>query len=835
MFKRYLDFALKSPKICLSTVFLLTLCLGWFTQYFRLDASSDTLVVEGDADLEFSRQMNERYNTSDFVFISYKPQEPLFDETTLARLHDMKDRIEEMARVASIDSIFNVPLLKIADVPLTDLANNIRTLDDPGIDIDAAREDLASNLAYRNVLLSEDAQTTALIVNFVPTEERDAVADQRAVLRAIPRNERSPEQSAELESLEKKYRELNTIAGINRHNDIAEIRSILDDFRSDAVIVMGGVPMIADDLITFVQSDLETFGIVILFFIIATLGYLFRKFRYIGIPLLSCVVTAVCVVGLLGLLDWPVTVISSNFISLLLIITISLNVHLIVRYRELEAEGEATHKERVRATMQHMLRPCAYTSLTTIVAFGSLVSSDIPPIINFGLMMMLGVALSFILTFLVFPSLMVLLNENRSSTKKHFIDITPFLATFTARNGKAILVFTSLLILFSISGMYRLSVENSFIEYFDESTEIYQGMLSIDQNMGGTTPLDVIIDLYPPEAGQQAGSTETAVSEDDFPADDFFLEDDGFFFEDELNEEDEGYWFTTDKMEVILAIHDYLDAMPETGKILSMGTILQLVYELNDNEPLDNLELAVLYNLVPQEYKDDLITPYVSVENDQVRFSIRVLETNPDLVRNDLLIKMREGLQDEFDLSAEQIHLTGMFVLYNNMLLSLFDSQILTLSLVLAVIFAMFIIIFRSFKLALIGIIPNILSASTVLGLMGWLNIPLDMMTITIAAISVGIAVDDTIHYILRYKLQFPKFRNYKTTMASCHGSIGQAMYYTSFTIIVGFSILVFSNFIPTIYFGLLTGLAMFIALLGALILLPQLLISFKPLGKETP
>ncbi len=816
-------------------VFLLTLSLGWFTQYFRLDASSDTLVVEGDADLELARQTNDRYDTSNFVFISFSPESPLFEEASLDKLRALKDELELMERVRSVDSIFSVPLLKVADVPLTELADNIKTLNDPDIDLQAARDDLSSSVAYRDVLLSADAETTALIVNFVDTTELDEVAAQRAVLRAIPEAERNQQQKNELANLEIEYRELNTTADINQHNDIAEIRSILDKYRSDVVIVMGGVPMIADDLITFVQNDLQTFGLAILLFIIVTLGYLFRKFRYIGIPLSSCAVTAVCIVGLLGLLDWPVTVISSNFISLLLIITISLNVHLIVRYRELESmDPDMSHQERIRKTLQNMVKPCAYTSLTTIVAFGSLVSSDIPPIINFGLMMVMGVAFAFLLTFLVFPALMSLMSSNKSSSGKRFVDVTPYMAALTSRFGAAILVVAVVMFIFSVIGMNRLEVENSFIDYFHESTEIYQGMVSIDQNMGGTTPLDVIINLYPEE--ELTTNNNAAIvneSEQELPVDDFFLEEDEFFFEDDFSEEDEqAYWFTTDKMELILAIHNYLDELPETGKILSLGTILQVVYELNDDEPLDNLELAVLYGLIPQDYKDALITPYVSIDNDQVRFSIRVLETNPDLVRNKLLVDIREGLQQEFGLVEDQVQLTGMFVLYNNMLLSLFDSQILTLSLVLGVIFVMFIILFRSLKLAVLGILPNILAASSVLGLMGWLNIPLDMMTITIAAISVGIGVDNTIHYIHRFTVYYPQHQNYLETMKYCHSSIGQAMYFTSFTIIVGFSILVFSNFIPTIYFGLLTSLAMFIALTGALTLLPQLLISFKPLGK---
>lgn len=789
-FDSYLNLVLKRPWLCIFGLVVIVLSLGWFAQDFSLDASSDSLVVENDPDLEFSRQINERYGTADFVFITYTPDQPLFIAESLARLSSLKSDLEKLERVESIDSIFSVPLFKVANVSLNEIADNIITLETGGVNLDAAREDLSSSDAYRNVLLSEDGETASLVVNFT-----------------------------------------NNVSDIQLHTDITQIRSILDQYRENATIFMGGVPMIADDLITFVKNDLINFGLAIFLFIIISLAYLFRKIRYVLIPLLCCGVTILSVTGMLGLFDWPVTVISSNFISLLLIITISLTVHLMVRYRELESAGEgANHQERIKLVLKSMILPCAYTSFTTIVAFGSLVISGIPPIISFGWMMVLGVFTSFLLTFLLFPAVLVLLKENKTTSLGKSIDITPLLAKLTTRYGHFVLALATLLFIFSFVGMSKLKVENSFIDYFDESTEIYQGMVSIDQTMGGTTPLDVIIDLSLPNPFDAAEQSEGLFAEEEWGDDEW--EDDEWSDEDPVDEN--AYWFTSDKMAQIIDIHNFLDSLPETGKILSLATILQIAYELNEGEALNSIELAVLYGKIPEEYKETLLQPYVSIENDQLRFSIRVMETDPNLVRGELLDTIRSGLINDFGFQPEQIHLTGMLVLYNNMLNSLFESQILTLSFVLLLIFLMFSILFRSIKLALIGIIPNILAAATVLGLMGWLNIPLDMMTITIAAISVGIGVDNTIHYIHRFKSQFPNYMNYQNTMVYCHGSIGQAMYFTSFTIIAGFSILVLSNFVPTTYFGLLTSLAMLIALLGALTLLPQLLITFKPLGPES-
>jgi len=830
MFEIYLGVVFKHPVKVLLMLALLGLLLGWQSSRFRLDASADSLVREGDSDLEFSREINARYGTSDFLFIVYTPAGELFSLPVLETLRALRDELGMLERITSVDSLFEVPLFKVADASLSDVASTIVTLEDipRDISLDAVREDLLGNQAYRDVLLSEDGTSAALIVNFATNTSLDTLLAERTRLR------REQEMGAldavgnvRLAEVEQAYASGKTLAAANLHSDIGFIRAILEPYRSNADIAMGGVPMIADDLISFVRSDLEKFGIAIVLFIVTALAFLFRQLRFVLIPLACALLLTVCMVGLLGLLDWPVTVISSNFISLLLIITVSLTVHLIVRYRELAAEEpDSTHLQRLRATLSSMLLPCAYTSLTTIVAFASLVTSDIPPIIDFGWMMVTGVLLSFMLSFLLFPALMALLPTDRVAARGHGLDITPAIGRFTERHGGKVLASSFFLLAISVLGIQQLRVENSFIEYFNKDTDIYRGMVTIDTRMGGTTPLEVIVDLARPNPFADPGSV---VAQDGF-VDEFEWEED----EGDAASDPDTYWFTSDKMARIVAMHDWLDSLPETGKVLSLGTLLKLAYELNDNRELSSIELGVLYNRIPAEYKATLLRPYVSVADDQVRFSVRVRETDPSLVRSRLLAAISDGLQQQFGLDASQIRLTGMLVLYNNMLQSLFESQIMTLSLVMLVIFVMFIILFRSLKLALLGIFPNLLAALTVLGLMGWAGIPLDMMTITIAAISVGIGVDNTIHYIHRFKSNFSRLGSYRATMHYCHGSIGKAMYYTSFTIVVGFSILVLSNFVPTLYFGLLTSLAMLLALVGSLTLLPQLLLTFQPLGKET-
>jgi predicted RND superfamily exporter protein len=438
-------------------------------------------------------------------------------------------------------------------------------------------------------------------------------------------------------------------------------------------------------------------------------------------------------------------------------------------------------------------------------------------------MMSAGIVVSMIVTFLILPAGLMLMRKEAPQARRYTrFSLTPLLARFTEAHGRFILVISCFAFIISALGISRLAVENSFIDYFKDTTEIYQGMRVIDQKLGGTSPLDVIVEMDRSEASAPAVAPEA-----DVQANGEFDEFDEF----DETQDDKKYWFTAQRMAGVMKIHDYLDSLPETGKVLSLGTMLKVAEKLNNGKPLDNFQLALLYNELPDKFRSIVLKPYISLEHNQARFTMRVKDSEKSLKRDLLLKRVRHDLIHKLGLKPEQVHLTGLLVLYNNMLQSLFKSQILTLGVVVLALMGMFLILFKSIKIAVIAIVPNLLAISVVLGVMGWLNIPLDMMTITIAAISIGIAVDNTIHYIYRYKREFRVDLNYMKTVHRCHGSIGHALYYTSLTIIIGFSILVLSNFIPSIYFGLLTGLAMFIALTGALTLLPCLLVVFKPFG----
>ncbi|SEA15228.1 hypothetical protein SAMN05660420_01397 [Desulfuromusa kysingii] len=816
---------LKHPLLTILLVILLVTGVGSFAQNFRLDASADSLLLENDQDLKYFRTINAEYGNTDFLIISYSPKQDLYSAETLNDLRELRNSLLQFERVDAVLSILDVPLIDSPRLSMGDLTNGIRTLETPGVDTNLVRKEFHTSPFYKDLLVSEDAKTTALQVIF----KRDTTFHSLLQARNSLREKRSTEpltatETTELEQASKKFDEYTAVLADREAEDIAKIRVILKQHQDQAEIFLGGVPMIVTDMISFIRHDLAAFGLGVLIFLVAMLFLIFRRPSWIILPMVCCFASVLFMFGFLGLVGWKVTVVSSNFTSLLLIITLSLCVHLVVRYNELYAEiPGADHATMVKEMVRSKAIPSIYTSLTTIVAFASLLTSDIRPVIDFGWMMAIGISFALMISFALFPAGLMLYKKPLHFTP-HF-DITGTITHTCAhwvenRRKLTLGIFVTLTII-SVIGISKLTVENRFIDYFKPTTEIYQGMELIDKQLGGTTPLDIIIDADPAFFTPKK-QTQTDTDDDPF--------EDDFFADEKADEGLSGssYWYNSYQISTLEKIHQYLEDLPETGKVLSIATTMMLMQQLNNDLPLDNISLAVIHKKLPDVINDSLFRPYMSADGNQVRFSLRIIDSNPNLHRNNFLKQIRLDLTEKFNIKPEQIHLTGMFVLYNNVLQSLFSSQIMTIGVVFLVIMMMFILQFRSLRLAIISIIPNLISAGMVLGLMGLLKIPLDIMTITIAAITIGIAVDDTIHYVHRFNKEIAIDGNHLAAMRRCHNTVGRAMYYTSITIIVGFSILTLSNFLPTIYFGLFTGLAMFIAMLANLTLLPLLLIIWR-------
>ncbi len=790
----YQNIILKNPKAVFIFLLITLVTFGYYSKDFKLDASSETLLIENDPDLKYLKEITKRYGSKEFLILTYTPNEGMVSDVSINNLLSLKYKIQSLDWVHNVVTLLDIPLLNSSDAPLQDRLENFKTLKDDEIDKERGFNEILSSPVFRNFVISEDGKTTGIIVYLKKNKEPTDISNLS---------------KKEIENYKDLIKKKN-------HQNIIEIRDVIKSYQDIGKIHLGGIPMIADDMMTFIKSDIIVFGIGVLLFIIGTLWLIFKKLIWIIVPISSCFFSVIIMMGLLGLLGWKVTVISSNFIALMLILTMAMNIHMSTRFLQLK-ENFPNKKilELISLTTSKMFWPILYTALTTIIAFLSLIFSEIKPIIDFGWMMTLGLITSFIITFTLLPSLINFVPKENISLKKYNESIiTSFFAKISQHNHKSIFIITIFIIVLSLIGISRLEVENSFINYFSKKTEIYKGMKLIDEKLGGTTPLEIIL-KFPKKDKKNTNE------DDEF-------EDWG----NDENQNDDKYWFTKDKIDRISLVHNYLDDLPQVGKVLSFSSIIDVATLLNNNKPLGTLEMGVLYSKIPESIKKDIVDPYISLKDNEARINLRIIDSQENLRRNDLIKKINYDFKNKLGLNENDFKLAGVLVLFNNLLQSLFKSQILTLGLVMIGIFGMFIILFKNIKLSLIGVVPNFIAAFFILGFIGLLGIPLDMMTITIAAITIGIAVDNSIHYIYRFKEEFNNTKDYRKTIDICHSTVGKAILNTSITIVFGFSILVLSKFIPTIYFGIFTGLAMLLAMISVLTLLPSLILLTKPFGK---
>jgi uncharacterized protein len=814
---KYSNFVITKPLIILALVFLTIFISFKGISNFKLDASSDALVLEGDLALKKYRENEEEFGDSSFLIVTYEPNNELFTKEALSTLEEIEQKLSSIDGVDSVLSLLDAPIFFQPKVSLTKVSDNLKDLTTEGIDLELAKDEIINNPIYKDLIISADGSITAMQVVLRANDEYDLLINKRyEILDTLSTKEPITKEVRlslvkELQLINQRISSLNDNESKFNSNLVQEIRNILGFYKNEATLYLGGPAMISSDMMDYIKSDLVVFGSAVALVFAFMLYLFFGNIWFVILPILNAFFTTFVTAGFLGFMDWKISVVSSNFIALLLILTISLTVHVLVKINELKKES-SDYKNSLIDSVNQMFLPCFFAAITTAVAFLSLLLGDLKPVIEFGKMMAFGISIAFIFTFSFLPSAISLLKESQSKDYLSLHKITNKILSLAKNNSLSIyLVFASTFCIL-IFGTTKLIVENRFIDYFDEETEIHQGMLEIDKNLGGTATLDIII-REPFEE----------ISED-LIADDFF--DDGLFDDDDSNAS--GYWWNVYSLAELENIHDYLESLPEIGKVLSVSSGIKLARMINDGKDLNDLELALLRSVLPEDIRETLLYSYINSDDSIVRISTRVNESAENLNRKDLLEKISYDLQTKFNLSEERFEMTGLAVLYNNMLQSLFQSQIGSLTLVFSVIALMLLLIFKSFKIMVIGLIPNIFVASSVIGTLGLLRIPLDIMTITVAAISVGMAVDNTIHYIYRYKKEMKATKSVEQALLNAHTTTGRAIFYTAATIATGFSILSLSNFFPTQLFGIFTALAMLVAFISSLSLLPNLLVKFK-------
>ena len=813
--KNIASYLLDKYLFILFFVGLVIIVSGLGLNNFKLDASSDALVLENDASLRVYREAEDEFGDSSFLIATYQPFRELFSDYSINRIKNLENDLKNIDGVDSVLSLLDAPIFFQPKVGLTEVADNLKDLTYEDIDLNLAKDEIINNPIYKELIISKDGKTTALQIVLRGNNEYDSFIKQRyEILENLESKE--PLTNKTKLDLQKNLEFINTrISQINNEESdfnkilISNIRNTLDKYREDATIYLGGPSMIATDMMEYIESDLMIFGSAVALIFALMLYLFFGSIWLVIMPLMNAFLAAFITAGFLGYMDWKISVVSSNFIALLLILTISLTVHLLVKINEIKKVTDL--KSAIIQGYDQMFAPCFFAALTTAVAFLSLTFGEIKPVIEFGKMMAFGISIAFILTFTFLPCTIYLINKSKTKDFLSIYKVTRSLLLFSQNNAKFIAFFFLASFITLCFGISKLQVENRFIDYFDKNTEIYKGMYEIDSKLGGTATLDIII-------SQPEDNFESIEIEDEFFDDDLF--------EDETSSA-AGYWWNIYSLKKLEDIHDYLDSIPEIGKVLSVASGVKLARQINDGEDLNDLELALLRSVLPEDIRETLLYSYINKDDSVVRISTRVNESSLNLNRKDLLDKIDNDLQSKFSLKQSEYEITGLAVLYNNMLQSLFQSQIGSLLIVFAVISIMLLLIFKSFKIMVIGLIPNVFVASSVMGLLGLLKIPLDIMTITVAAISVGMAVDNTIHYIYRYKKELKK-NTTDIALKNAHSTTGRAIFYTASTITAGFLILSLSNFFPTVLFGVFTSIAMILAFISSLTLLPNLLVKYK-------
>ncbi len=803
---------LRWPWLMMLVTVVLLFASAYYATQFRFDASSENLVVQGDKDLATYEQVARTFGGDDFLFVTFRPEslQPV-SAASLGVLEQLSSDLAAVEGVRSVFSILDAPLLKSPPMSLAELADGFRTLRADDVDLDLAQEELVNSPFFRELLITADGTASAIKVTLAADQTLIAVTAEREALRA----------SGQIDGPE--WQAANDAYNAGRESFLAEreqlitaIRQVKEKYADQGTLHLGGVPMIAADMISYVKQDLLVFGGSVIALMALALGMFFRSLRFVVLPILTAAIGVLYTVGFLGFLQWQATVISSNFVALLGITTVSLTIHLIQHYRELQhTRAELEKRDLVLTTMQEKFAPCFFTAITTMAAFGSLTASGILPVEYFGWMMCIGIVIAFVATYTFFPAVLLLLPKDPA--RKTTGDSNTFIRTLgeLSRWRPGVVVSLGMLVgVFAYFGITQVSLDNRFAEYFDEDTQIYQGMSYIDQQLGGTIPFDVVL-RFP-------------VYEDEV-----FDEEDDFGFSAEDEDYPERYWYTRSMLDRVEQMHRYLQSQPQVGKVLSLTALEDFARDFTDGAKLSSLEIAAILGEVPAGLHAELIKPYASPRTGEMRLSGRIIESGEAFDREVFRQQIEKFAQTELSLGVDGVTVTGMMILFNSMLNQLLASQVDTLSYVMLAVFVMFLLLLRSLPHALLGMIPNSLAAATVIGSMGFAGIPLDMMTTTIAAICVGIGVDDTIHYLHRFRVEYARWGDARVAVSFSHASIGRALFYTSVTVMMGFSVLYFSNFVPTVMFGIWTAVAMGLALLANLALLPALLVLTH--GKKPP
>lgn len=789
---------ISNAKLVLVIFVLLGVSAGFFATQFKIDASADTLLLKDNKLYIETQVMTQRFSPEEFILLAYEPkQHEVFSQKTFDHITELSESLTSLSRVKTVNHVLNVPLLSQA----TELSANLNPDDFTWQSKQYAPDVMAaifeSHPIFTDLLVNKSQSATAIQIVFEQNQQlldiQNQIIDIQKTL--LETDELSDEQQQQLDQLKQQAEPIQAELKQQRQQEIEQIYQFAEPYKESANIYLGGAYVLGQQMIDIVQSDLLIFGSAIGLAIVIILFILFRRIRWVMLPVVCCSLSVLLTVGLFGLLDMRATVISSNFIALQLILTLAVVIHLIVEFRQLSAKQTGSnHDELLIQTFNRKFKPCLYAAITTSVGFASLVFSGIQPVVSFGWMMIVAMFVSILVSLILFPAFLSLVSQRKEDTSSKVTQCVIGVFKSVVLESPKVIVISSVVVAgIAVAGILRLDVENSFLNYFKSSTQVHKELTFIDQQFGGSTPLDII---YTIPSSQKDSELE----------------------------------LTAETVQTLQKIQAVLQSYEEMGNTTSIVNFTELAMKINDGKPLTEYELTAIYRLLDDSLKNKLLGAYFIPEENQLRISSRIKDSTENFDRAEFMRSLKADLET-IGVKQSDYSLTNLFVLYQDILQRLFSSQIMTLGLVFIALTVVLFAIFKSIKIALIAVIPNILTTLVILGVMGWFNIALDLMTITISAIAMGIAVDDTIHYVHRF-IEERQTNTADKAVSNTFDSVGHALLYTTTIIALGFALLSFSDFVPSILFGLLTALAMLVALVTDSTLLPVLLKRFIHLDK---
>lgn len=782
--------------------------LGWQLRRLEVDAGTNMLLNENDPDLQYYNKTRADWEYDEYTIVCVH-REDWFSPDGLQLLTDFTDALAKIENVEKVTSIQSVPLLRTRPLNLFGKIE-FPTLRSPKIDLAKARDEILAHTQAVGNLISADGKNLSILVYLRVPDDVRTLEPEWNRLHGVGDKPKIDEMRPKYEAAIKRLRDMRTA-------QVLEIRRVCREWQPkfDEPIRLSGLPIINVNMVEHVQSDMKSFGIAAAGMFVLGFTVVFRKVRWTVLPILTCLLPVILILGSMVLLEKRITVITSNMPVLLFILMLPYTVYFVERYRERRAlrpdeEPAVTSAESAK----DIWIPCLYSATTTMAGTASLLTSGISPVRTFGLMMSIGMAVGLMTAFLFLPSAV---RPLRALPGKEAPQQGPMasLAHVALRIPVVVVILSLALLVVAIWGTTKLNVETKVIDYFQKKSEVYAGLEYIDVRMGGTTPLEIMLrsDAPPrPWCQKCAKMAETDGGKCRVCASKVVLI---------------GYFQSPDGFAAMRAVQEYFAGVPELGNLRSLATLVDEFKKVKLVEKAPDTNVLLLLRSAPEAQA--LIREFCTPDFQTARVLIRMRETAPTLNRKRILGGLHEHLGSRPELAGlAQKRPTGVFVLYSNMLQSLIKSQKDTLLLVIAVIYVMLMILFRNPLLAGLVLLPQVLPVFVVLGVMGFTGVPLDMVTTMIASVAMGVGIDPAIQYAVRFRRELASGRAHADAIVATHHSIGRAIAIAGAIVFAGFSVLALSKFVPTIYFGLFTGLAVLMGIGASLTTLPAAFVLLK-------